>query len=61
MVIIQLSAKGTKQTKPPAEALLELSGSWKDSRDADEIIADLRGSRRNISEKNNTDTRAGCP
>ena len=40
-----------KQTKPPVEILLELSGSWEDSRDAEEIIADLQRSRRNVSER----------
>ncbi len=30
----------------PGEALLELAGSWIDDRDADEIVSDLRASRR---------------
>ncbi|MCI5143989.1 MAG: hypothetical protein D3923_00340 [Candidatus Electrothrix sp. AR3] len=39
--------KQLKQTKLPAETLLELSGSWQDSRKADEIIDDIRKNRRN--------------
>ena len=36
--------------KTPAQALLELSGSWEDKRDAEQIIADIRSHRKN-SEK----------
>lgn len=36
-----------KQTKLPAEILLELSGSWQDSRNADEIIEDIQKNRHN--------------
>lgn len=32
-------------TRSPAEVLLELSGAWKDERDAREIVDDLRASR----------------
>jgi len=34
------------QVKTPAEVLLELSGSWDDSREAHQIIADLKKARR---------------
>jgi len=34
-------------TPPPAEVLLQLSGSWEDSRQADEIILEIRNSREN--------------
>lgn len=33
--------------KTPAQVLLDLSGSWKDDRDADEIIGELKASRTN--------------
>lgn len=33
--------------KTPAEILLELSGAWQDPRDPDELIADIRGARKN--------------
>lgn len=36
-------------TKMPAQTLLELSGSWEDSRDADEIISDIKAARKNSS------------
>ncbi len=39
--------KQLKRTKLPAETLLELSGSWQDSKKSDEIIEGLRESRRN--------------
>ncbi len=39
--------KQIKHTKLPAEILLELSGSWQDSRDAEEISEGVRKSRRN--------------
>ncbi len=35
------------RTKQAAEILLELSGSWQDSRTAEDIIRDIRGNRRN--------------
>jgi hypothetical protein len=34
-------------TPSPAEVLLQLSGSWEDSRQADEIITEIRKSREN--------------
>ncbi len=37
------------KTKAPAQVLLELSGSWEDSRDADEIISDIKRTRKNSS------------
>ncbi|MCH7732221.1 MAG: hypothetical protein IIB44_06860 [Candidatus Marinimicrobia bacterium] len=36
-----------KNLKTPAQTLLELSGSWIDSKKADEIIKDLKKSRSN--------------
>lgn len=46
-----LARKNQFQTiKTPAEVLLELFGSWQDAREPNEIVADLRGSRKN-SEK----------
>ncbi|MCW5206541.1 hypothetical protein VU08_06395 [Desulfobulbus sp. F5] len=39
--------KQIRTTRSPADVLLELAGSWQDSRDADEIISEIRSSRRN--------------
>jgi len=39
--------KKIRTAKPPAQVLLELSGSWTDDRKAEEIIKELRKSRRN--------------
>ncbi len=39
--------KQIKQTKLPAEVLLELSGSWQDSRDAADIVDTIRQGRQN--------------
>lgn len=39
--------KQIRKTRSPADVLLELAGSWQDSRDADEIISEIRSSRRN--------------
>jgi hypothetical protein len=36
-----------EKTKIPAQVLLELSGSWEDNREADEIISDTKKARRN--------------
>ena len=33
--------------KTPAQMLLDLSGSWADSRDPDQIIAELKNARKN--------------
>ena len=38
-----------EKAKTPAQVLLELSGSWEDSRDADEIISDIKNARKNSS------------
>ncbi len=35
-----------RNTKPPAQVLLELSGSWEDSRSADQIVYDIKGARK---------------
>lgn len=35
------------QIKTPAEVLLDLSGSWEDPREPQEIVEDLRGARKN--------------
>lgn len=37
--------------KTPAQILLELSGAWEDGKTADEIIRDLKRSRKNVTEK----------
>ena len=39
--------KKIRTAKPPAQVLLELSGSWADDRKAEEIIKELKKSRRN--------------
>ncbi len=39
--------KQLKKASSPAEVLLELAGSWQDERDADEIINEIKSSRRN--------------
>ena len=39
--------KAIRKAKTPAQALLELTGSWADTRDADEILADLKTDRTN--------------
>jgi len=38
-----------EKTKLPAQVLLELSGSWKDSQGAEEIISDIKNARKNTS------------
>ena len=35
-----------RNTKPPAQVLLELSGSWEDSRSADQIVYDIKSARK---------------
>ena len=44
-------AKGKKidEKKTSAQILLELSGSWDDSRSSDEIVTEIRRSRKNSS------------
>ena len=41
--------KQFQKTKSPAQVLLELSGSWEDSRSAREIVSKIKISRRNSS------------
>ena len=41
--------KQLEKTKMPAQTLLELAGSWEDSRSADEIISDIKNARKNSS------------
>ncbi|HSR69622.1 MAG TPA: hypothetical protein VLU25_16950 [Acidobacteriota bacterium] len=38
--------KALRSVKPPGQVLLDLFGSWKDERSADEIVEDLRRARR---------------
>ncbi len=38
--------KEFEKTKMPAQILMELSGSWEDSRCADEIISDIKNARK---------------
>lgn len=48
LVKVHLSAHKTiKSTPTPAEVLLQLAGSWEDSRPAKEIVSEIRGSRQN--------------
>ena len=42
-----LKKQQVQAAKMPAQALLELSGAWEDSRTAEEIIGDLKKSRKN--------------
>lgn len=42
-----LKKQQVQAAKMPAQALLELSGAWEDSRAAEEIIGDLKESRKN--------------
>lgn len=43
-----ISRRGAIQsTKPPAQVLLELSGSWEDNRGADKIISEIKRGRKN--------------
>ena len=39
--------KKIRNAKTPAQVLLELSGSWKDDRGAEEIIKEIKKARRN--------------
>lgn len=48
LVKAHLSLQKTFRATPsPAEVLLQLSGSWEDSRQADEIVAEIRNAREN--------------
>ena len=40
-------AKKTRQIKTPAQALLELSGSWEDARQPEQIIKAIKTGRKN--------------
>ena len=43
-----IARKGAIQpAKPPAQILLELSGSWEDNRDAKKIIVEIKSARKN--------------
>jgi hypothetical protein len=42
-----LKKQQVQAAKMPAQALLELSGAWEDSRTPEEIIGDLKKSRKN--------------
>jgi hypothetical protein len=42
-----LKKQQVQAAKMPAQALLELSGAWEDSKTAEEIIGDLKKSRKN--------------
>jgi hypothetical protein len=43
-----ISRRGAIQSlKPPAQVLLELSGSWEDKKSADKIISQIKRSRKN--------------
>jgi len=43
-----IARKGKIQSlKPPAQVLLELSGSWEDNRSADKIISEIKRGRKN--------------
>jgi len=39
--------KHANEFKSPAQVLLELSGSWDDTRSADKIMSDIKSSRKN--------------
>ncbi len=41
--------KQFQKAKMPAQILLELSGSWEDTRSADEIVSDIKNARKNSS------------
>jgi len=43
----RLVSKQRRRTKSPGQVLLDLSGSWKDDRKPEEIISEIRRSRRN--------------
>ena len=43
-----IARKGKIQSlKPPAQVLLELSGSWEDNRSADKIVSEIKRGRKN--------------
>jgi plasmid stability protein len=48
MVKIYLASKRVQQSAPtPASMLLRLAGSWEDTRDAEQIIDEIRAARKN--------------
>ena len=48
LVKSHLSVQKTLRSTPtPAEVLLQLAGSWEDTRQAEEIVAEIRSSRQN--------------
>ncbi|MBS3771956.1 MAG: hypothetical protein KGY70_13830 [Bacteroidales bacterium] len=49
--LIKKLTKSLKTTKNDLTGLDEIYGAWKDSREADEIIADIKSSRVNKEEK----------
>ncbi|MCB1716029.1 MAG: hypothetical protein KDK04_11785 [Candidatus Competibacteraceae bacterium] len=44
-----VNKKQFEKVKTPAQCFLELSGSWEDSRSAEEIISDIKRARKNSS------------
>jgi len=42
-----LRRKCLSRSKAPAQALLDISGSWEDERNAEEIITDIKEARKN--------------
>jgi len=46
-----LKKQQVQAMKMPAQVLLELSGAWEDGRTAEEIIADLKQSRKNTTQE----------
>lgn len=44
-----LAGRGRQRKRTSAQILLDLSGSWDDNRNADEIVSEIRAARRNWS------------
>jgi len=44
--------RNDQTTKTSAQTLLELSGSWHDKRESDEIIESIRAARKNAKKRN---------
>jgi hypothetical protein len=44
---IDTKRREVRRAKSPGQALLDLSGSWKDDRKTEEIISEIREARRN--------------
>jgi hypothetical protein len=50
LYLVKRHMANQKQLEPtPAQALLALTGSWEDSREADEIVSTIRNARQNSS------------